>query len=47
MKCTVCEKENSYIYTFIGAICIKCNDKTDKMAEEKLKDWKLPRFEGK
>lgn len=31
--------------TFIGAVCIECDLRTDEMANEKLREWKLPRFE--
>jgi hypothetical protein len=40
----ICKKNESIINTFIGKICKGCDKKTNLLAKEKLKTWKLPTF---
>jgi hypothetical protein len=44
-NCIICRKNNGTINTFIGVICTDCDKRTDKMAEEKIKTFNLPRFD--
>lgn len=43
--CGICKNNPSTIHSFIGEICNECDERTTKMAEEKLKTWNLPRFD--